>query len=66
MNKVYYETLGKMEKQGVDAEYINGWVGGFLHHPKREEQRLNAAYEAGYKDGFDGNTAGFGAWAGKK
>ena len=40
-NKVYYDTITAMEKKGVDKEYINGWACGFLHNPKREEQRLN-------------------------
>ena len=34
MSNVYYETIDKMEKSGVDKEYINGWAGGFLHNPR--------------------------------
>ena len=65
MDKTYHETIGKMEKQGVDREYINGWASGFLHNPRREEQRLTQAYEAGYADGHAGKTDGFGSWAKK-
>jgi hypothetical protein len=48
---MYYETVDKLEKMGVDREYIQGWIGGFLGNPKREEQRLTDAYEVGYEDG---------------
>ena len=51
-----------MEKKGVDPEYINGWASGFLHNPKREEQRANEAYEAGYSAGMEKNAGGFEAW----
>ena len=56
MNTEYYETIDSLEKQGVDPEYIQGWAGGFLGNPLREEQRLTDAYEAGYGDGSDRNT----------
>ena len=62
MSSPYYDTVDRMQKQGVDPEYINGWAGGFLHNPKREEQRLNDAYEAGYEHGLEKNPAGFEAW----
>ena len=48
---MYYQTIDKLEKMGVDKEYIQGWVGGYLGNPQREEQRLTEAYEMGYKDG---------------
>jgi hypothetical protein len=54
-----------MEKKGVDKEYINGWACGFLHNPKREEQRLNDAYNTGYDDGHAGKTDGFTAFVKK-
>lgn len=66
MNQIYYETIDKMEKAGVDREYINGWACGFLHNPKREVQRLTEAYEAGYADGYAGKTDGYSAWARKQ
>ena len=66
MSTPYYDTVDRMQKQGVDPEYINGWAGGFLHNPKREEQRLNEAYEAGYVHGQQKNTAGFEAWIRKQ
>ena len=59
MNKTYYDTISTMEKKGVDKEYINGWACGFLHNPKREEQRLNDAYNAGFDDGHAGKTDGY-------
>jgi hypothetical protein len=61
----YYETIDKMEKAGVDPEYINGWASGFLHNPKREEQRANDAYEAGYAHGLEQDASGFQAWVRK-
>ena len=51
MTNLYYETVDKLEKMGVQREYIQGWVGGYLGNPKREEQRVTDAYEAGYDDG---------------
>ena len=57
MNKTYYETVDKLEKMGVDREYIHGWIGGYLENPKREEQRVTEAYEAGYEDGQSKETA---------
>jgi len=65
MNTVYYETIDTMQKKGVNAQYINGWACGFLHTPKREEQQLNDAYEAGYAHGREKNTGGFETWVGK-
>jgi len=65
MSNVYYETIDKMEKSGVDKEYINGWAGGFLQNPKREEQRITEAYEAGYNDGAAKKTDGFKGWVKK-
>lgn len=62
MDKLYYETIDRMQKSRVDPEYINGWASGFLHNPKREEQRANEAYEAGYAHGMDKNAGGFEAW----
>ena len=48
---MYYETIKKLEEMNVDREYIQGWAGGYLGNPKREEQRVNEAYDAGYEDG---------------
>ena len=62
MNQEYYDTVVSMEKAGVDAEYIQGWQGGYLVNPEREEQRLTEAYEAGYSDGTEHNTDGFKSW----
>ncbi len=65
MSNLYHETLTKMEKTGVDKEYVNGWACGYFHNPKREEQRVNDAYEAGYNDGVAQKTDGFKAWVKK-
>jgi len=62
MNQEYYDTVVSMEKAGVDAEYIQGWQGGYLVNPEREEQRLTDAYEAGYADGTEHNLDGFKSW----
>jgi len=63
MNQAYYDAVVKMEKMGVDAEYVQGWQGGFLHNPEREEQRLTEAYSAGFEDGQNATTDNFGKWA---
>lgn len=63
MNKSYYEAIDKMEKANVKKEYINGWASGFLHNPKREEQRINDAYEAGYTDGEAEKVDGYSKWS---
>jgi hypothetical protein len=62
MNQEYYDAVTKMEEMGVNPEYIQGWQGGYLHNPLREEQRLNEAYEAGYEDGKARSTDNFGNW----
>jgi hypothetical protein len=62
MNQFYYDNVTKMEQMAVDDEYIQGWQCGFLQNPKREEQRLTDAYEAGYADGEGKNTENFGNW----
>lgn len=51
MDKMYYETIDTLEKSGTNPEYIQGWVGGYLGNPKREEQRITDAYDTGYEDG---------------
>lgn len=58
----YYEGVKKMEEMGVNDNYIQGWVAGFLNHPEIEEQRITDEWEAGYKDGkahTDENFANF-------
>ena len=60
--KLYYATVIRMEKDNVDPEYIQGWTGGFIGNPKREEQRITEAYAAGYTDGESRDTEGFGPW----
>ena len=62
MSNDYYQSIDAMEKDGVDREYISGWAGGALHNPKREQQRINDAYEAGYADGWDRKLDGYLPW----
>lgn len=62
MGNLYYEHLDRMEKAGVDGEYLNGWAAGFLRNPPRGEQFLNDAYEAGYKDGESRDLDAYTAW----
>ncbi|MDQ3027354.1 MAG: hypothetical protein M3R58_12735 [Pseudomonadota bacterium] len=62
MGGTYYDAIDQMEKKGVDPEYIIGWACGFLHNPRREEQRINEAYEAGYAHGLERNTSDFQTW----
>ena len=59
---LYYRAVDRMEAAGVDREYIQGWIGGFLHNPKREEQRVTEAYAAGYDDGEGAETSNFERW----
>ncbi|MBT8420846.1 MAG: hypothetical protein KJO08_08310 [Gammaproteobacteria bacterium] len=65
MNQEYYDSVDKMEKMGVSNEYIQGWIGGYIQNPKREEQRVNEAYNAGYEDGENKEQSNFGNWVGK-
>lgn len=62
MDQSYYDTVSKMEQMSVDNDYLLGWVGGYLHNPMREEQRVNEAYEAGYEDGENNNSDNFEQW----
>ena len=56
MDNAYYETVVHLEKLGIDQDYIQGWEGGYLRNPEREEQRVTDAYKAGYEDGQAGVT----------
>ncbi|MGV6852608.1 MAG: Alvin_2107 family globule sulfur oxidation protein [bacterium] len=62
MSNSYYDTVDKMEKAGVDAEYILGWQCGYWLNPEREEQRLTEAYEAGFAAGKDKSDEGYQEW----
>ena len=62
MDQTYYDAVSKMEELGVDWEYIQGWMGGYLGNPKREEQRITEAYDAGYGDGEGKSTENFNSW----
>lgn len=65
MGSAYYDAIDGMEKKHVDPEYISGWASGYLRNPKREEQRTNEAYEAGYAAGLEKKAGGFEAWVRK-
>ena len=60
--KLYYDAVARMQTAKVDPEYIQGWIGGYMGNPKREEQRITEAYDAGYEAGENGDTDGFEAW----
>lgn len=61
-HQLYHQTIAEMEKKNVDREYIQGWIGGFMGNPKREEQRVTEAYEKGYEDGESQNTSNYESW----
>jgi hypothetical protein len=65
MGSPYYDAIDRMQKKHVDPEYINGWASGFLHNPKREEQRKSEAYDDGYAHGMEKKAEGFEAWVRK-
>ena len=65
MDQKYRETTRKLEQAGVHPDYLIGWQGGYLRHPKREEQRLSEAYEAGYEHGAAHDDQSFGDWCAK-
>ena len=62
MNMQYYNAVVEMEKAGVDPEFLQGWQGGYLLNPMREEQRLTEAYEAGYEAGRDKDMRAYKEW----
>ena len=62
MNQSYYDAVTKMEGMNVNEEYIQGWQAGFLQNPKREEQRVTEAYDAGYADGEEKSSDNFSNW----
>lgn len=61
----YYDAITKMEQAGVDPEYISGWASAYYLNPKREEQRVNDAYNAGYEKGMEKDASGFEGWVKK-
>jgi len=65
VDNFYYEASDKMEKLGVEPEYIIGWQSGYMLMPEREEQRVTEAYEAGYGDGKEKTTDNFDKWVKK-
>ena len=62
LDQTYYDTVKQLEQDGVDPEYIQGWVAGYLGNPEREEQRVTDAYRAGYADAKLGNTEQATSW----
>ncbi len=55
----YFESVKRMEEMGVNDNYIQGWVAGYLNNPEIEEQRMTSEYESGYEDGKDKSDANF-------
>ena len=64
-NQDYRNATTKKEEMVVDSDYVLGWQGGYLGHPKREEQRITDAYDAGYTDGEERTTDNFSQWVKK-
>lgn len=55
----YYEGVKKMEEMGVNDNYIQGWVAGFLNNPELEEQRITDEWSSGFEDGKEHTDANF-------
>jgi hypothetical protein len=62
MDQTYYDFTTKMEKEGINTDYVQGWQSGYLLNPPREEQRKTDAYDAGYEDGKAHNMDNFSNW----
>ncbi len=62
MNEFYHDAVDRMQALEVREDYVIGWIGGYLHNPKIEEQRITDAYEAGYADGGNQTTDNFADW----
>ena len=62
MDQNYHDTITKLEDANTDREYILGWIGGYMHNPQREEQRVTEAYSAGYSDGENRDTTHADDW----
>jgi len=47
----YYDAVCKMEEMGVDPEYMDGWMGGYLRNPQacRSERRIPCRHYAHIK-----------------
>mgnify|MGYP001824138071 FL=1 len=65
MDQTYNHAVTKMEEKKVDPDYIQGWQGGYVLNPEREEQRVTDAYSAGYEDGKSRSTDNFASWVKK-
>ena len=47
----FFHFFEWVDMLGVALVFVQGWVGGYLGNPEREEQRVSDAYKAGYQDG---------------
>jgi hypothetical protein len=63
-HQFYYQAIDRMEKAGVNRDYIQGWIAGYMQNPKREEQRSTDAYEAGYEHGEASDADSYDDWKG--
>jgi len=55
----YFDSVRKMEEIGVDDNYIQGWVAGYLNNPEIEEQRVTSEYKSGHEDGQNKSDTNF-------
>jgi hypothetical protein len=62
MDQTYYDFTTKLENEGVNTDYIQGWQSGYILNPPREEQHMTEAYEAGYEDGKARNMDNYSDW----
>lgn len=62
MNNTYYDAVTKMDTMNINPDYKQGWIGGYLHNPEREEQRVTEAYSAGYEDGQNQDLSQLESW----
>ena len=62
MNSDYHQTITQLENDHASRDYIIGWASGYLGNPKLEEQRVTAAWSAGYDDGSEKHTENAGNW----
>ena len=61
-HQFYRQTVARMQEMRVDPDYIQGWIGGYMGNPRREEQRVTEAYGSGYEDGEKHDGASFERW----
>ncbi len=58
----YYDAVCRMIELNVDPEYMEGWMGGYLRNPRREEGEITQEYSTGFEDGLERDTRHFCSW----